>query len=167
LATGALAATIWYLNLLADESNFGSFSIGTHSLTQFMKLDASAVQALNLVPSAQDGASKTMNLLGLLNHCKTAQGQRLLAQWLKQPLLAVQDIEDRLDLVDLFFNDTELRTVLRSTHLRSMPDFKRLATRFQRRTASLQDVVRAYQAVVALPMLVDMLDTTAQQATHR
>ncbi|KAJ2558290.1 MSH2 protein [Coemansia sp. RSA 1933] len=167
LATGALAATIWYLNLLADESNFGSFSIGTHSLARFMKLDASAVQALNLVPSAQDGASKTMNLLGLLNHCKTAQGQRLLAQWLKQPLLAVQDIEDRLDLVDLFFNDSELRTVLRSTHLRSMPDFKRLATRFQRRTASLQDVVRAYQAVVALPMLVDTLDTTAQQATHR
>ncbi|KAJ1664916.1 MSH2 protein [Coemansia sp. RSA 1813] len=160
-AMGALAATIRYLNLLSDESNFGCFTMGTHSLSQFMKLDASAVQALNLLPSAQDGASKTMNLLGLLNHCKTSQGQRLLAQWLKQPLLSVQEIEDRLDLVELFFNDTELRATLRSAHLRSMPDFKRLSSRLQRKFASLQDVVRVHQVVVALPILVDVLDGSA------
>ncbi|KAJ2849301.1 MSH2 protein [Coemansia erecta] len=161
LAMGALAAAIRYLNLLSDESNFGGFSIATHGLSQYMKLDASAVQALNLLPSTLDGASKTMSLLGLLNHCKTAQGQRLLAQWLKQPLLSVPDIEDRLDLVDLFFNDVEARTMLRSSHLRNMPDFKRLATRFQRHVASLQDVVRVYQAVVALPTLVDVLAACA------
>ncbi|KAJ2555911.1 MSH2 protein, partial [Coemansia sp. RSA 1836] len=125
-AMGALAATIQYLNLLMDDSNFGSYSLSTHSLAQYMKLDASAVQALNLVPSPQDGASKTMSLLGLLNHCKTTQGQRLLAQWLKQPLLSVDAIEDRLSLVELFFADTETRNTLRLVHLRSMPDFKRL-----------------------------------------
>ncbi|KAJ2692729.1 MSH2 protein [Coemansia sp. RSA 1285] len=160
-AMGALAVAIWYLNLLADESNFGGFVIATHSLSQFMKLDASAVQALNLLPSATDGASKTMSLLGLLNHCKTSQGQRLLAQWLKQPLLSAEAIEDRLDLVELFFNDIEMRAVLRSTHLRSMPDFKRLSNRFQRGFASLQDVVRVYQVVVALPALVDVLGASS------
>ncbi|KAJ2245241.1 MSH2 protein, partial [Coemansia sp. RSA 455] len=47
-AMGALAAIIQYLNLLMDETNFGSYSLSTHSLAQYMKLDASAVQALNL-----------------------------------------------------------------------------------------------------------------------
>ncbi|KAJ2334173.1 MSH2 protein [Coemansia sp. RSA 2681] len=156
-AMGALAATIQYLNLLMDDSNFGSYSLSTHSLAQYMKLDASAVQALNLVPSPQDGASKTMSLLGLLNHCKTTQGQRLLAQWLKQPLLSVDAIEDRLSLVELFFADTETRNTLRLVHLRSMPDFKRLSSRFQRGFATLQDTVRVYQVIIALPGLCDAL----------
>ncbi|KAJ2753881.1 MSH2 protein [Coemansia pectinata] len=163
-AIGALAAIIQYLNLLMDETNFGSYSLSTHSLAQYMKLDASAVQALNLVPSPQDGSSKTMSLLGLLNHCKTSQGQRLLAQWLKQPLLSIEAIEDRLGLVEIFFSDSETRNTLRSVHLRTMPDFKRLSSRFQRGFATLQDIVRVYQVVIALPGLCDALsgDGTSQ-----
>ncbi|KAJ1959900.1 MSH2 protein [Dipsacomyces acuminosporus] len=157
LAMGALASVIQYLNLLMDESSFGAYTIHTHNLAQYMKLDASAVQALNLAPSPNDGASKTMSLQGLLNRCKTSQGQRLLSQWLKQPLLSVEEIESRLGLVELFFNDMELRDILRSAHLRNMPDFKRLANRFQRGSATLQDIVRCYQVIIALPGLCDAL----------
>ncbi|KAJ2369928.1 MSH2 protein [Coemansia sp. RSA 2611] len=163
-AMSSLAAIIQYLNLLTDESNFGTFTLFTHSLSQFMKLDASAVQALNLLPSLQDGASKTMSLLGLLNHCKTSQGKRLLAQWLKQPLLSIGEIEERLSLVELFFNDIESREIIRSAHLRAMPDFKRLSNRFQRGFATLQDAVRVYQTIIALPSLSDALSACSGDA---
>ena len=36
-----------------------------------------------------------MSLFGLLNTCRTAQGTRLLAQWLQQPLLDVAEIGKR------------------------------------------------------------------------
>ena len=91
---GATAALITYLGLMADDSNFGAYNIVTHDLKQYMKLDAAALKALNLMPGPRDSA-KTMSLFGLLNHCKTPTGSRLLAQWLKQPLMSVEAIERR------------------------------------------------------------------------
>jgi hypothetical protein len=38
-------------------------------------------------PTGLGNSSKTMSVFGLLNRCKTAQGTRLLAMWLKQPLV--------------------------------------------------------------------------------
>jgi DNA mismatch repair protein MSH2 len=86
LAMGASAALVKYLGAMSDSSNFGQYQLYQHDLSQYMKLDASALKALNLMPGPKDG-SKTMNLYGLLNHCKTPIGSRLLAQWLKQPLM--------------------------------------------------------------------------------
>jgi DNA mismatch repair protein MSH2 len=150
LAMGAAAALIKYLGVLQDPSNFGQYQLYQHDLSQFMKLDASALKALNLMPGPRDGA-KTMSLYGLLNHCKTPVGSRLLAQWLKQPLMSKEEIEKRQQLVEAFVNDTELRQTMQEEHLRSIPDLYRLAKRFQRKLANLEDVVRAYQVVIRLP----------------
>lgn len=47
LALSSLAALISYLSLLSSPHNFSAFSLQTHDLSQFMKLDASALRALN------------------------------------------------------------------------------------------------------------------------
>ena len=47
-------------------------------------------------------------------------------------------IRERLDLVEQFVNNAESRQVLYEDHLRKMPDFQRIATRFQTRKANLQ-----------------------------
>lgn len=48
VAPSALSALVSYLSLLSDPSNHGVYNIRTHDLSQFMKLDASALRALNL-----------------------------------------------------------------------------------------------------------------------
>ncbi len=157
LAMGSAAALIKYLGVLHDTSNFGQYQLYQHDLAQFMKLDAAALKALNLMPGARDGA-KSMSLFGLLNHCKTPLGSRLLAQWLKQPLMDKREIEKRQQLVEAFANDTELRQTMQEEHLRSIPDLYRLAKRFQRGKANLEDVVRAYQVVIRLPGFLGTLE---------
>jgi DNA mismatch repair protein MSH2 len=93
------------------------FKLKSFDVAGFMRLDKAAVRALNLFPSATD-SNKAQSLLGLLNRCKTAMGQRLLAQWLKQPLLQLPAIERRLDFVEAFVDDTQLRQSLHEARVK-------------------------------------------------
>ena len=162
LAMGSAAALIKYLGILSDPSNFGQYQLYQHDLSQYMRLDASALKALNLMPGPRDG-SKNMSLYGLLNHCKTPVGSRLLAQWLKQPLMSLEEIQRRQQLVEAFVEDTELRQTLQEEHLRSIPDLYRLAKRFQRKMANLEDVVRAYQVAIRIPGFIGTLEGTMDE----
>ena len=153
LAMGSAAALIKYIGALTDPSNFGQYKLYQHDLSQYMKLDASALKALNLMPDART-SQKSMSMYGLLNHCKTPIGSRLLAQWLKQPLMNLEEIEKRQDLLEAFVSDTELRQTMQEEHLRSIPDLYRLAKKFQRKKATLEDVVRMYQVAIRLPAFI-------------
>ncbi|BGP27056.1 DNA mismatch repair protein MSH2 [Rhodotorula toruloides] len=160
IAMSAVAALISYLALMQDSSNFGAYALRTHDLSMYMRLDASALRALNLMPdpTGLGNSSKTMSVFGLLNRCKTAQGTRLLAMWLKQPLVNLHVILQRQDLVQCLVESQEFRQAITDDFLKSMPDFHRISKRFQKGAASLEDVVRVYQAVLLLPGLITVLE---------
>ncbi|KAF8551428.1 DNA mismatch repair protein [Imleria badia] len=158
-APGALAALVIYLALLSDPANHGAYKLKTHDLAQYMRLDASSVRALALVDFEGGGSlNKSSTLLGLLNKCKTAQGTRLLATWLKQPLVNLHEIRKRQDLVETFVDDPSTRRALQDDYLKLMPDLHRLSKRFKKGVASLEDVVRVYQVVLKMPGLVETLE---------
>lgn len=115
LAMACANALLSYLTLLEDEANEGVYTLLHHDLGQFLRLDASALRALHIMPdfSGLGGSGRNMSLFSVLNHCKTAQGTRLLAQWLKQPLTNVHQIRKRQDLVEAFVEAPLLRQTLR------------------------------------------------------
>jgi DNA mismatch repair protein MSH2 len=144
LALGALGALLSYVDLLADDSNYGNYSIEKYSLDWYMRLDSAAVRALNVFESKTD-LNKNFSLFGLMNRtCTAGMGKRLLNRWLKQPLLNVNEINFRLDLVQALVEDTEIRQGLRQ-HLKRIADIERLTRVLQKKTSSLIPVVKLYQ----------------------
>jgi DNA mismatch repair protein MSH2 len=75
--------------------------------------------------------------------------------------------DKRHDVVQVFFEDTELRQSLQEDHLKNVPDLHRLAKRFQKGTASLQDVVRVYQVVIRLPGLLTCLENKVSEDVEK
>ncbi|GMH21302.1 hypothetical protein Nepgr_023144 [Nepenthes gracilis] len=157
LAPAALGSLLTYAELLSEDSNYGKYTVKHYSLDSYMRLDSAAMRALNVMESKTD-ANKHFSLFGLMNKtCTAGMGKRLLHMWLKQPLLDVNEINSRLDLVQAFVEDTELRQDLRQ-HLKRISDIERLSCNLQKKRAGLQHVVKLYQSSIRLSYIRSALE---------
>lgn len=147
-ALGPLGAVLSYAELLADDTNYGNYTIEKYNLNCYMRLDSAAVRALNIAERKTD-VNKNFSLFGLMNRtCTVGMGKRLLNRWLKQPLLDVNEINNRLDMVQAFVEDPELRQGLRQ-QLKRISDIDRLTHALRKKSATLQPVVKLYQVTAA------------------
>jgi len=93
-----------------------------------MLLDEATISNLELIQNQQDG-SKNRTLFSVLNHTKTPMGRRTLERNLLQPLIEKTAIENRLNLVDFFYQRAELADEINSS-LKDILDMERLISRF-------------------------------------
>ena len=152
LASSALAGVVAFSELLADDANHSKFTLQVYSTGKYMRIDAAAQRALNILRSRTD-ATDSFSLYGLLNRGKTAGGKRLLKTWLKQPLIDPEEISERHDIVECFVTDASLRADVAGLHLRGLPDLERLARKLERQSASLQDLCQLYRASSRVPLI--------------
>lgn len=166
-------ALINYLLLMENESNWDSFEIIQYSLKEFMKLDSSSMKSLNLFPrepiqltsttngnfgSISNNKSKTNSLYQLLNHCKTNMGARLLNDWIKQPLTDLSLINKRLDLVEYLMDQIELRQLLQTDYLPTIPDIRRLIKKLLK-NGNLEDVMKIFEFTKRIPEIIELLES--------
>ena len=114
-------------------------------LDDFIPLSSSTLEGLNVFGEH--------SLFNLLNETRTQGGTRLLKRWIKQPLKKIQMIQDRLDVVDLFFTESELRSLLHQDSLRRLPDLERIATRIAAKKVKLIELYKIYRGLEELRRL--------------
>ena len=76
------------------------------NLTGNMVLDRATIRNLELVSSAYSNDIKG-SLFSVIDMTKTSMGKRLLYSWILNPLIEKKQIEERTNIVDIFFNNGE------------------------------------------------------------
>lgn len=111
-------------------------SIQTESLATYMALDRATLGNLEII--ANDHKKHT--LLGLLDKTRTSMGGRLLAKWIKHPLLSPAQIAQRQDAISELMQNTELLIHLK-TALDQVRDLERLMIKIARKEGSPRDML--------------------------
>ena len=173
LAVQCLHAVMKFADISNDTQNHGRCELELFDSGAHVRLDAAALKALNVFPSSgagggdrsfgetangRKGGSGGFSLYNLLNRCTSPMGKRVLYRWLKQPLVSVEKISERHDVVETFSEESALRDSLRNAHLKSLPDVERLARKLEKKKTSLMDLCKLYQASSAIPHAVDCLE---------
>ena len=129
--------------------------IAPYTTDNFMLLDTATRRNLELTQTIRENRKKG-SLLWTLDHTVTAMGARLLKLWVEQPLLDIDQINERLDVVEELVNNAFLRNDLR-TVLDRVYDLERLAGRVAYGTANAKDLVALRMSLEVLPGLKEML----------
>ncbi len=156
MAVRAAGAIVRYLGDGQPGTRLQLNSLKTYSLGGFMVLDPSTRKNLELTRTVR-GESSRGSLLWALDKTRTAPGARLLRRWLQEPLLELQPLKCRHDIVQVLFDDLDARRKIGEA-LSGMPDLERLTNRVVSRLATPRELVGLGKAIDRLSGLRAELD---------
>jgi DNA mismatch repair protein MutS len=150
----AAGSILYYLQSYQGRDLQHVTGIQSLSADEWMTLDDDSLRNLELFHSLRGGSEGT--LISVLDQTVTSSGGRLLRDWLHKPLLDQARIENRLDQVNIFFEDRELRQAIRDT-LKQSADLERLLSRLSSTRGSARDLAGLRSTLQLLPPLAELL----------
>lgn len=108
-AVVAAGAILHYLDITHHQQTGHITQLARIEEDRFVWLDRFTVRNLELYGSMHEGAK---TLVDVLDKTISPMGARLLKRWVAFPLKNVKPIEERLGVVEHFFKNTELKTLL-------------------------------------------------------
>lgn len=129
--------------------------ITSYQVEQLLRIDPSSIRNLELIKSQYKG-TREGSLLEQLDQTVTASGARMLKQMLLNPLLNQAQIEDRLNLVEAFYERADLldetRKLLSKTY-----DLYRVCNRLLNYRANGRDLIAIKTSLNIIPELIEIL----------
>jgi len=155
----AAGSILHYLDLTSHTQISHITSLSRIDNRRYMHLDRFTVRNLEIIDSmSPEGKS----LLTVIDKTVCPMGSRMLRRWLLLPLLDPTEINRRLDTVEAFFNDTELRERAREA-ARQTGDIERLGSRVASAKISPREMVQLADGVRGAMALKDMLSASCNE----
>ena len=142
----ASGAIMQYLELTQHTHISHITSLARIEEDKYVRLDQFTIRSLELLsPLQEDGAS----LLGVIDRTVTPMGGRMLRRWVVFPLKDVRPIQERLDIVEYFFKDTDFRTTV-DDEFHRIGDLERIISKAAVGRVSPREVVPLRNALAAI-----------------
>jgi DNA mismatch repair protein MutS len=151
---GAAGAIIHYLKNQLRRSTEHIRSLGVYLADEFVALDATTQNHLELVGRRDD--RRDASLLRGLDRTVTPMGARLLRESILKPLRNLEKIRRRQELVGRFLEQPFLLNACRES-MRGVRDVERTLSRISQGTGGPRDLAAIRHSLEALPPLVEHL----------
>ena len=129
--------------------------INVYSVTKFMSLDINTRRNLELTEKMRD-KSKKGTLLWVLDKTCTSMGGRMLRRWINDPLIDVNEINNRLDSVKELKDSQMLKGEIIDC-LKKVYDIERLIGKIAYKNANGRDLISLKNSLGQLPELKTVL----------
>ncbi|MEN6618564.1 MAG: DNA mismatch repair protein MutS [Rikenellaceae bacterium] len=138
MAVTAAGAILFYLELTRHEGLGHICSISRIDEGEYVWIDKFTFRNLEIFGSYQENAA---SLLSVIDRTSSPMGARLLRSWLAMPILNIEELTLRQNIVEYFLNETEQREALQK-HLREIGDLERIISKAAAGRISPREVVQ-------------------------
>ena len=154
-AVCAAAAVVYYVRETQKQGIEHLTRIETYWLDNYLLVDDLSRQNLELFKNIRTGTRKA-TLLGVIDRTATAMGARLLANWLRYPLVDPEAIRLRHDAVQEVKENIQLRRSIREK-LKSVYDIERIGSKIVMGQANARDLTALKRSLEMLPGMWSLL----------
>ncbi|MDR1756703.1 MAG: DNA mismatch repair protein MutS [Culturomica sp.] len=163
LAVSAAGAVLNYLEQTKHDLVSHITAISRIDEASCMLLDRFTLRNLELLHSScEEGKS----LVDIIDHTVTPMGGRMLRRWIGMPLKSPEQIEERLEMVETFLRQEEIRLEAELL-LRSIGDLERLASKVAVGRITPREMVQLKVALGAIPALKSVCRKTGSSILCR
>lgn len=143
IASGAI---LHYLDITQHYNTAHIVSLKRIEEERFVRLDKFTVRSLELISTMNEGGK---TLLDILDKTISPMGSRLLRRWIVFPLKDAKPIDDRLNVVEDFFREPELKKLLEQ-QLQLIGDLERIISKAAVGRITPREVVQLKVALTAI-----------------
>lgn len=130
---------------------------------RYVRLDNFTIRNLELTDAMGEGGS---SLLDVIDRTVSPMGARQLRRWIIFPLREENKINERLDVVEYCFRDTEFRDCL-DEQMQRIGDIERIASKISTGRVNPRELIQLKTALNALQPIKEALDTADSKMINR
>lgn len=162
MPTGIIAAgvSLHYLNETEHRNLQHITHIARIEEDRYMWLDRFTIRNLELIGSANENA---ITLSDVLDETASPMGARLLKRWIVMPLKDKKSIQERLNVVDYFYQNRELRDEL-VREIKQVGDLERLISKIGLQKANPREIAQLKRSLYAVEKLKNLTNIEASES---
>ena len=159
----AAGAILYYLEFTEHRETGHITSIARIDQDDYVWIDKFTIRNLELFSS--NGAREKCSFADVIDRTLTPMGGRLLKRWIALPIKEIDRINERLDVVQRFYDEPDLAESV-AEQISQVGDLERIASRIAAARVTPREIVQLKNSLSAIELLKALLESTDDERLH-